>query len=197
MEEQPSFASSVESLNIEHPFRVIFEQVKKNLAYVGFSLDGDNHWITVFDIPHKRKIHQWFLQIVQGTELEEWNPYISVAFEQEAVQYKVEYILTFLPDHFHLEYFLQEGFELEPQCEFRDGGYYLETLRGFNWRDFAGQTTWYKNGVPIDSIGWFESVEEGSYEWDECIKDEQEVLWALHEVIQKQESYFKIAKRTE
>ncbi len=41
MEEQPSFSSRVESLQEEHPFRVIFEQVKKNLAHVGISVESD------------------------------------------------------------------------------------------------------------------------------------------------------------
>lgn len=41
MEEKPSFSSRVESLHEEHPFRVIFEQVKKNLAHVGITLDGN------------------------------------------------------------------------------------------------------------------------------------------------------------
>lgn len=41
------------------------------------------------------------------------QPSVGIVFEQDNIRHKVEYILTLLPDHFRLEYSLEDGDEVQ------------------------------------------------------------------------------------
>jgi hypothetical protein len=179
MEEKPSFSSRVESLHEEHPFRVIFEQVKKNLAHVGISVesDGQDEWLTFFDIPHRLERYEWEITVTKESGIKNKAPHIDVVFEQDAVRRKVAYVLTLLPDHFKLEYSLEDGGEVQ------------------YWKDFSGTTVWYKNGV-VKEENIMNEPGGDSYANDRQV-DEPDVLSRLLDIVRNHEHSFRMAERDE
>ena len=178
MEEKPSFSSRVESLQEEHLFRQIFEQVRSNLAHVGISLDGDaNNDIIFFDVAHRLERYEWEITVTINSDPPSQKPSISVIFEQEDVQHRVAYILTFLPEDFRLEYSLEDGDEVQ------------------HWTDFSWETVWYKTGA-VKEQNITNEPGGDSYENDRQV-DEPDVLGRLLDIVRNHEHSFRIAERDE
>lgn len=171
IDKTPSLVSWVEWLHPRHPFRLIFEQTRKNLDHVGISLVdclGQESWMCFFLVPHEIEEQKREISVL----LEKEPDQVAVLFEQEAVQQRIEYILTFSSDHFTLEYSFEED-STHPR--------------------YWGEVAWYKNGSVVENSLKIAEFPSGKFVDDLPVSQEQP-LELLNKIIEDQEAYFRIAQ---